>query len=120
MVADRMINLPMEDIPDKAFSGGTLGECVGIMPESGTVCAPSDGKVLLVAETNHAVTIETSDGKKIMIHAGLDTVTLGGKGFKTFVKAGDTVSRGDRILEMDLGVIQSEGLSPMIIVVSLK
>lgn len=112
--------IPMEDIPDPVFSSGTLGECIGIMPESGTIYAPCDGKVLLVAETKHAVTIKADDGSSILIHAGIDTVKLGGKGFRTFVNGGDTIKTGDRLLEADLDVIRAAGLSPMIITLLLK
>lgn len=112
--------IPMEDIPDPVFSAGTLGKCIGIMPENGEVYAPCDGEVLLAAETKHAVTLKSTDGQKILIHAGIDTVKLGGKGFSTFVNSGDKVRKGDRLLEADLDVIRAAGLSPMIITVLLK
>ena len=108
--------IPMDKIPDEAFASGTLGECVGIIPENGNIYAPCDGIVTGVAETGHAITFETADGRNILVHAGLDTVTLGGRGFTIIAKAGDAVKQGDLVLQMDLDIIQDAGLSPMIII----
>lgn len=107
--------IPMEDIPDPAFSSGTLGDCVGILPENGNIYAPCDGVVSGVAETKHAITFTASDGRTVLVHAGLDTVTLGGRGFTVHAKPGDSVARGDLVMEMDLETIRAAGLSPMVI-----
>ena len=107
--------IPMKDIPDAAFAGGTLGECLGIMPDNGMIYAPCDGVIDHVADTKHAVTISADDGRKILVHAGIDTVTLGGKGFAVHAKEGDRVKQGDLIMEEDLDVIRKAGLSPIII-----
>jgi len=106
----------MEEIPDPAFSSGTLGECVGILPENGTVYAPCDGIVSGIAQTAHAITFTAAGGRQILVHAGLDTVTLGGRGFTVLAKAGQSVAQGDPVLEMDLEVIRDAGLSPMVII----
>ena len=105
----------MKDIPDPAFSSGILGECAGIEPENGKVYAPCDGTVSSVAETKHAVTLLMADGRKILIHAGIDTVQLRGEGFTVFVREGDAVAAGDLLLEADLEKIREAGLSPMVI-----
>ena len=66
--------IPMEEIPDTAFASGTLGDCVGILPENGMVYAPCDGVVSGIAQTGHAITFTASDGREVLVHAGLDTV----------------------------------------------
>ena len=110
----------MRDIPDPAFSSGLLGPCFGIVPDNGRIMAPVSGTVASAAETGHAVSIRTADGKEILIHAGIDTVTLKGRGFRLAVKPGDTVSRGDTLLEADLDVIRKAGLNPMVITSIMK
>ena len=107
--------IPMEDIPDKAFASGILGECVGILPTDGKIYAPCDGTVSDVAETKHAITFTDTDGRNILVHAGLDTVKLQGEGLTVIVKAGDTVSAGDLVMEMNLDTIRSAGLSTIVI-----
>ena len=107
--------IPMEEIPDPVFSSGTMGTCIGIMPESGRIWAPCDGIVSDIAQTGHAITFTASDGRKLLVHVGIDTVTLGGKGFTVLIKEGASVSKGDPVLEADLAVIRSAGLSPMVI-----
>ncbi|MBR5376720.1 MAG: phosphoenolpyruvate--protein phosphotransferase [Lachnospiraceae bacterium] len=105
----------MEEIPDPAFSSGSLGKCIGILPENGSVYAPCDGTVTGIAETGHAITLESNDGRSILIHVGIDTVSLKGKGFDVKVKKGEKVNCGSLLLEADLTIIQNAGLSPMII-----
>ncbi len=108
--------IPMEDIPDPVFSAGTMGPCIGIMPENGTIHAPCDGVVSGIAPTGHAMTFTASDGKKILVHVGIDTVQLGGRGFRIFVQEGSAVARDDVVMEADLDVIRGAGLSPIVIV----
>ena len=84
----------LEDVPDETFAQKMLGEGVAILPNGGEVYAPAAGKVVLVAETKHAIAIETEDGAEILIHIGLDTVELGGKGFDVKVAQGDQVEVG--------------------------
>ena len=79
--------LLMEQIPDEVFSGGVLGVCCGIDPEEGKVFSPADGKISQVADTGHAVGIETS-GIDLLIHVGVDTVEMNGDGFHVNVNAG--------------------------------
>lgn len=110
----------MENIPDKAFSSGGLGKCIGINPENGNVYAPCDGIITTVAETKHAIGIKTNNGKEILIHIGIDTVELKGKGFEMKVKEGDEVKKGELIVNFDINVIKSANLSPMIIMAITK
>ena len=112
--------IPMEEIPDPVFSGGTLGPCLGILPENGTICAPCGGIVSLIAETSHAITITASDGRIILIHAGIDTVRLQGRGMTVRVKEGDPVTQGQTILEEDIGLIREAGYSPMVIAADIS
>lgn len=111
--------IPMKEIPDPVFSGGIMGECVGIMPADGRVRAPLSGTVTAVAAAGHAVSI--SDGREeILVHVGLDTVRLNGEGFRVHVREGDRVEQGQLILEADLDRIRSGGFNPMIVVARIQ
>ncbi len=110
----------MKDIPDRAFSEGSMGKCIGILPDDGTISAPVDGTVTSVAKTKHAITFQTEDGRELLLHAGINTVRLGGDGFTVFVEAGDIVSVGQKVMTMDLDRIRTAGLSPIVIVVELE
>lgn len=109
--------IAMENIPDPAFSSGSLGKCIGVMPENGLIYSPCGGTVTSVAETKHAFTVETENGESILVHVGIDTVKLNGKGFEMKAAAGDTVSAGQLVMQADLDVIRDAGLSPVVIVV---
>lgn len=93
--------IPLEKVPDKTFSEKTLGEGAAIIPTDGLVVSPAKGSVMLVAETKHAYAIETEEGAEILIHIGLDTVNLGGKGFEALVSAGDKVEVGTPLCRVD-------------------
>ena len=110
----------MEDIPDPVFASGMMGECTGIMPENGKIYAPVDGVVSVVTETKHSIVFTAADGRNIMIHAGIDTVKLNGRGFSVFVKEGDEVSAGDHVMTMDLDVIREEGMSPIVVMAEIS
>ena len=111
--------IPMEEIPDPVFSGGIMGECVGIIPENGSIYAPISGTVTAVAVTKHAVSLRGEDGKEILVHAGLDTVKLNGEGFKVLAAAGEQVKQGQQIMEADIRLIRERGFNPIIIVVQI-
>ena len=81
------------------------------LPAEGKLYAPTDGIIAAFFPTGHAVGIQTADGVEILIHVGMDTVSLNGKGFDKKVSQGDTVKKGDLILEFDLQVIEEAGLS---------
>lgn len=101
--------VPMEDIPDDAFASGALGTCVGINPTEGKVYSPVNGTIVQLSDTLHAIGIESSDGAEILIHVGIDTVEMKGDGFSAKVEAGQTVSRGQALLKMDLDKIKKAG-----------
>ena len=97
------------EIPDEVFSEKILGDGVAIIPSENEVVSPVDGEIVQIAETGHAFCIRSSDGLDIMIHIGVDTVKLKGEGFKSFVKNGDTVHKGDLIATADIEFIKSQG-----------
>ncbi len=101
--------VPMEAIPDPTFSQGVLGICCGIDPETGKVYSPMDGKISQLADTLHAVGIEAEGVELLLIHVGIDTVDMKGDGFKSHVKEGQTVKKGELLLTMDLEKIKAAG-----------
>ncbi len=111
--------VPMEEIPDPVFSGGIMGECFGIIPENGKICAPLTGTVGTIAAAGHAVSFRDNE-KEILVHAGLDTVRLNGEGFRMLVREGDPVQEGQPVMEADLELIRAKGFNPMVIVVRIE
>ena len=106
------------EISDLTFRQELLGKSVAIKPTVGKVYAPADGKIEMVIETLHALSMTTDQGAEILIHVGVDTVALKGKHFKSHVKEGSQVKRGDLLLEFDIEAIKAAGyevISPIII-----
>ena len=101
--------LAQADIPDETFAQGILGPGCGIEPTGKTVYAPLDGTVDQVASTLHAVGMTSTDGIEILIHVGMDTVEMNGKGFKALVKEGEKVKAGTPLLKVDLEAIRAAG-----------
>ncbi len=101
--------LELREIPDQVFSEGMMGNGCGIEPESSVVTAPADGVVSAVADTKHAVGITTEDGMELLIHVGMDTVKMQGKGFHVKVKMGQKVSCGTVLMEFDRELIRAAG-----------
>lgn len=95
----------LDAIPDAAFAGGALGPGIGIEPLESGLYAPCDAEVIAVSRTRHAVTLKAGNGAEILIHAGIDTVKLDGKGFAPQVSAGQSVKAGDPLLQLDLGAL---------------
>lgn len=110
--------IPLNEMKDEVFSQGVLGNGVAIEPNSGEVYAPCDGVIMEIPETLHAVGIGGDNGAEILIHVGMDTVGLNGKGFEPQVKKGDAVKQGQLLLKFDMDYIKSQGLpvtTPVII-----
>lgn len=110
--------VPLSQVNDPTFSEGMLGDGVAVIPSEGKIYAPADGEVGMVFDTLHAVSLTADYGAEILIHVGLDTVKLKGKGFIGHVQAGDNVKKGDLLLEMDLETIKEAGfdtITPMLI-----
>lgn len=102
--------ISVREIPDEVFSEKILGDGVAIVPSSGKIVSPVNGEIVQVAETGHAFCIHAGDGPEILIHIGVDTVGLKGKGFETFVKKGQKVTAGEAIGNADLKLIEECGL----------
>lgn len=109
--------IPLGEFPDHVFSQEVLGPGCGILPSGKTVAAPFDGTVTQTVDTLHAVGLTSADGLEVLIHVGVDTVEMAGKGFRYFVKEGQKVRRGDPLIEFDRSVIQAAGHSDAIAVV---
>ncbi len=107
--------VPMEEIPDEVFAGGVLGKCVGIIPDNGNIYAPCSGTVTMVAESLHAIGICSDSGHDVLVHVGINTVTLGGKGFACKVRVGDRVTKNEPMMTADLNRIRAAGLNTMVI-----
>lgn len=106
-----------EGIKDLTFRGEMLGKTVAIRPTDGKVYAPADGKVDMLMETLHAVNMTSEKGAEILIHVGIDTVELNGKYFKSYIKTGDLVKRGDLLLEFDVEKIAGAGYNMIVPVI---
>ena len=103
--------MELSEVEDKVFSQGSMGNGFAVELTSGTVRAPFSGEVTVVFPTGHAIGMKRADGLEVLIHIGMDTVQLNGKGFSLKVKQGDYVSAGDVLVEVDLDYIKSEGKS---------
>lgn len=102
--------VPLSSMPDEAFASGMLGVGYAIEPADGHFYSPVNGRVEAVSETKHAYTLISDEGLDILIHIGVDTVTLGGDGFVAEVKEGDRVRVGEPIALADLEQIRKKGL----------
>ena len=103
--------VPISEIPDEVFAQKMVGDGIGIDPTEGEVVSPVDGEVVQLFPTKHAIGIKTKDGLEILIHVGLDTVKMHGEGFEAFVKAGDQVTVGQKLLTFDLNLIREKAKS---------
>ena len=92
----------LEQVSDPVFSGKVLGDGIAIIPEDGKIYSPVNGTVTTVSSTLHAYGFSTEIGLDILVHVGLETVSLKGEGFKVYIKEGDMVKAGELIAEVDL------------------
>lgn len=103
--------LPLSKVEDAVFSSGAMGNGIAIDPTDNKVYAPFDGTVEFIAETKHAIGLKSDDGIELLIHVGMDTVKMNGKGFDVKTKVNERVKEGDLLLEFDRNEIQKEGYS---------
>lgn len=108
--------IPVSEVKDEAFASKGMGDGIGIAAEEGKVYAPFDGNVEAVFPTGHAVGL-SANGIEVLIHIGINTVELDGKGFKAHVQQGDTVKKGDLLVTFDKQLIEKEGYDPTVICV---
>lgn len=102
--------VPLSEVPDETFASGVLGEGIAIEPSDGLFCSPVDGTVETIAETKHAIGFAADNGLEILVHVGLETVSLNGEGFEILVKEGDRVKAGQPVAKADLALIRERGL----------
>jgi PTS system beta-glucosides-specific IIC component len=110
--------IPLSEVPDEVFSSGAMGQGVAIEPADNKLYAPFDGTVVMVAPTKHAIGLRSESGVELLVHIGLDTVTLDGKPFTLKVNDGDKIRKGEALIEFDKEFIHAQGLktiTPVII-----
>ena len=103
----------LEQVPDPVFSGKILGDGIAVIPENGKIVSPVDGEIVSVADTLHAYGFRTAEGLEILVHVGLETVALKGKGLTPHVKEGDKVKAGDLVAEVDLKYLEEQKINPI-------
>ena len=103
--------IPLSEVPDPVFAGKMAGDGAAIMVTGDIVVAPADGELTLVFQTKHAFALKLSNGLELLVHIGVDTVSLNGEGFQQLVEAGKTVKAGTPIIKIDRDFILSKGLS---------
>nr|WP_296958678.1 PTS transporter subunit IIBCA [uncultured Mediterraneibacter sp.] len=109
--------LPLEEVADPTFASKVLGDGFAVEPETSEVKAPFDGTVQLVYDTGHAVGVISDSGKEVLIHIGIDTVSMKGEGFDVHVKEGQKVKKGDVLVEADLQKIQAAGKATTVMLI---
>ena len=110
--------VPLASIKDEVFASGAMGKGVAVEPSDNVIAAPDDAEVLMTFPTGHAIGLRTKDGAEVLIHIGMDTVELQGKGFETLVNKGDHVTKGQQLIKFDLDEIKNAGYDttiPMVI-----
>lgn len=113
---------PMEESSDPVFAQKTMGDGILVLPTDGMVYAPEDCRIEFVFPTKHAIGLTTKSGVSLLIHCGIDTVQLEGKGYETFVEQGDVVKKGTLLLKFDIAAIQAAGyaIETPVVVTNLK
>lgn len=110
--------VPIREVNDSTFGDEILGKGVAIIPADGKIYAPADGTIELLFDTMHAVSMTTTDGVEILVHIGLETVTLKGEHFIAHKATGDTVKKGDLLISVDLDAVKAAGfdvITPMVV-----
>lgn len=103
--------MTLSEVKDKVFSSSAMGKGMAIEPTDGVLHAPADGQIIMTFPTSHAIGMRTTDGAEILMHIGMDTVNLQGKGFNTLVEKGQNVKAGDELVKFDIPAIKKAGYS---------
>ncbi len=103
--------MELSEVPDEAFAEKLMGDGAAIFPDSDVVCAPDDATIAFVFDTGHAIGFETKDGLNLLVHVGIDTVSLNGKGFTVLVAEGQSVKKGEPCIKLDLKYLKSHAPS---------
>lgn len=112
--------ISVTEVKDDVFSSCMLGKGIAIHPADGVVVAPVDGEISVTMEgTNHAVGIRIAEGFDLLIHIGLDTVSLNGEGFTSHISMGQKVKAGDKLITFDKALVESKGLCADVILIAL-
>ena len=115
-ISGEIVNI--EDVPDVVFSEKIVGDGIAIRPTGDKIVAPVDGVIGKIFETNHAFSMESKEGVELFVHFGIDTVELKGEGFTRVAQEGQTVKRGDTVIELDLPLLEAKAksvLTPVVI-----
>lgn len=108
----------LNEVPDPVFSSRMMGEGVAFLYQGDMVYSPCDGEVIMIADTKHAIGLKTANGTEILLHIGMDTVNLQGKGFQVLIKPYAKVKTGDALLRIDRGYMSAKGIdliTPLIV-----
>lgn len=108
--------IPVSEVNDEAFAAKILGDGVAVKPEGGLILSPVNGKIINIASTYHAYGILTDDGMEILVHIGVDTVKLNGKGFENLVKVDDEVKVGTPLCNVDFPFVKQSGYDTDVII----
>lgn len=103
--------LALEQVPDTVFANKIIGDGIAIIPSDNKIYAPTDGTISMVTPSKHAIGLTTHEGLDILIHVGIDTVSLNGEGFILHVNEKDSVKAGDLLIEFDIENITKHSLS---------
>ncbi|MGO4546226.1 PTS glucose transporter subunit IIA [Paenibacillus sp. 2TAB23] len=103
----------LSEVPDEAFGKGEIGNGFAIVPTEGKLIAPIDATVMHIIQTAHAIILEHKSGVQILMHIGINTVGMQGRGFKPLISNGAAVKAGQTLIEFDLALIENEGYSPI-------
>lgn len=113
--------IPIEELEDGVFSSKMLGDGLAIYSENDEVVSPGYGEVVTVMDaTKHAVGIKMNSGVEILLHVGIDTVSMQGEGFNLFVSQGDKVKKGTKLITFNSELIKQKGLNSAVIMVATK
>ncbi|WP_312426648.1 PTS sugar transporter subunit IIA [Lacrimispora sp.] len=107
----------LSETQDKAFSSLILGDGVAITPERPSIVAPVDGEITMIFPTKHAFGMVTAEGIELLVHMGIDTVNLKGKGYKYFKEVNSKVKAGEKVVDMDIDVIKKNGYNPIVMMI---